>query len=106
MFRNLFQTLSESEMPDHKIPLDKTPLSRMKHPLRDSWTFWYLKPLVGVKWEDSQLTIYDVGTVEDFWAAYNSMHAISEMRPGCDYSFFKVPICTILLRTVNLTNVT
>jgi hypothetical protein len=65
------------------------PESVTKHPLRNSWTLWYFINDKSVPWEHNQLMVMTVSTVEDFWALYHHVLAPSEIRVGCDYSFFK-----------------
>lgn len=61
---------------------------RMKHPLRDEWSFWLL---LGDKqnWEDNLVELSNFNTVEDYWCLYHHMKVPSELRLGQDYMIFK-----------------
>ncbi|CAH1644569.1 unnamed protein product [Spodoptera littoralis] len=61
---------------------------RMKHPLRDEWTFWLL---MGDKknWEDNLEKLTSFNTVEDYWCLYHHMKVPSELKLGQDYMIFK-----------------
>ncbi|XP_011303715.1 eukaryotic translation initiation factor 4E-1A isoform X2 [Fopius arisanus] len=61
----------------------------IKHPLQNTWTFWYYAPDRQKTWEESQRQISSFDTVEDFWALYNHIIFASELKQGCDYSMFK-----------------
>ncbi|XP_015123848.1 eukaryotic translation initiation factor 4E-1A isoform X3 [Diachasma alloeum] len=61
----------------------------IKHPLQNTWTFWYYAPDRQKTWEESQREISSFDTVEDFWALYNHIILASELKQGCDYSMFK-----------------
>lgn len=40
----------------------------LKHPLQNSWAFWYFKHEKGRDWLLSQKIVATFDTVEDFWA--------------------------------------
>ncbi|KAL0266456.1 UNVERIFIED_CONTAM: hypothetical protein PYX00_008986 [Menopon gallinae] len=61
----------------------------IKHPLQNSWTFWYFEADKTKHWEDNQREIFSFDTIEDFWSLYNHIKTASELKPGCDYSLFK-----------------
>ena len=43
----------------------------LKHPLKQSWTFWYFDMNGGAaNWDENLKKVVDVGTIEDFWAVY------------------------------------
>jgi hypothetical protein len=42
-------------------------IATMKHPLENTWTFWYQKNDPSVNWEAQMRPIVDVATIEDFW---------------------------------------
>jgi len=60
-----------------------------KHPLQNTWTFWFYKNDRNKDWEDNQKAVVDFSTVEDFWALYNHIAEVGNLKMGCDYSLFK-----------------
>ena len=66
--------------------------SPIKHPLEHAWTFWYFKPDKHKSWEESQIEIMTVNTIEDFWAVQNWIEKPSGLTSGTDYSLFKTGI--------------
>ena len=61
----------------------------MKHPLENTWTFWYQKNDPNVNWEQQLKQIVDVATIEDFWAVFHHLESASNLQEGQDYSLFK-----------------
>jgi len=59
------------------------------HPLRSSWTLWYLEYDVLKKWAESQNEIVTIHSVEDFWNVHNFFKPPSQLKVGADYSLFK-----------------
>jgi len=65
----------------------------LKHPLKQSWTFWYFDMNGGAaNWDENLKKVVDVGTIEDFWAVYHHMQNVSTLESGCDYALFKTGI--------------
>ncbi|XP_022644746.1 eukaryotic translation initiation factor 4E-like isoform X1 [Varroa jacobsoni] len=62
---------------------------QVKHPLQNSWTFWFYKNDKSKPWDQNLLEITTFSTVEDFWALYNHIELISHIPQGCDYCVFK-----------------
>ncbi|CAK9292316.1 unnamed protein product [Gordionus sp. m RMFG-2023] len=61
-----------------------------KHPLQNSWTFWFYKHEKATHdWEDGVKEITSFDTVEDFWAIYNHIEQPSKLHYKCDYNIFK-----------------
>ncbi|EDX09468.1 eukaryotic translation initiation factor 4E1 [Drosophila simulans] len=77
-----------SEM-DIRKPLTEIVDLRLKHPLENTWTLWYLENDRSKNWEDMQNEITSFDMVEDFWSLYNHIKQPSEIRVGSDYSLFK-----------------
>ena len=63
----------------------------LKHPLEDSWSFWY-STHQSKSWEESLRLISTVGTIEDFWSVYNWICEPSELAAGADYSMFRAGV--------------
>jgi len=61
----------------------------MKHPLQNTWTFWYQKSDPKLCWEAQAQRVVDVGTVEDFWQVYHHLEPACNLREGQDYLLFK-----------------
>ena len=64
------------------------PESIIKHPLENAWTLFF-KNGKSRTWEDNQKPVITVTTVEDWWSLIHHIDAASELKDGCDYSFFK-----------------
>jgi len=64
------------------------PETIIKHPLENAWTLFF-KNGKSRTWEDNQKPVITVTTVEDFWSLIHYIDAASELKDGCDYSFFK-----------------
>ncbi|XP_037720548.1 eukaryotic translation initiation factor 4E1 [Drosophila subpulchrella] len=80
------KTLSEMDL---RKPLKGIVDVRLKHPLENTWTLWYLENDRTKSWEDMQNEITSFDMVEDFWSLYNHIKPPSEIRVGSDYSLFK-----------------
>ncbi|XP_015123846.1 eukaryotic translation initiation factor 4E-1A isoform X1 [Diachasma alloeum] len=91
MLTSRILTLEEVEKKDQEVAnLEEYPPELLiKHPLQNTWTFWYYAPDRQKTWEESQREISSFDTVEDFWALYNHIILASELKQGCDYSMFK-----------------
>jgi len=64
----------------------------VKHPLQDSWTWWFDNPKkksTQSSWFANLKKIYSFGTVEDFWSLWNNIKGAHELAPGSDYHVFK-----------------
>jgi len=60
-----------------------------KHPLQNTWSFWFFKNDKTKAWDKNLLKITSFSTVEDFWALYNHIELVSHIPQGCDYCVFK-----------------
>ncbi|KAF0313846.1 Eukaryotic translation initiation factor 4E [Amphibalanus amphitrite] len=61
----------------------------VKHPLQNPWTLWYYENDKSRTWEQNQVEIITVNSVEDFWSTYNYIETASNLKHGTDYSLFK-----------------
>jgi len=64
----------------------------VKHPLQDSWTWWFDNPKkksTQASWSANLKKIYSFSTVEDFWSLWNNIKGAHELMPGSDYHVFK-----------------
>merc|ERR1719238_857166 len=68
------------------VPRD---IAEMKHPLENAWTFWYYRNDKTCSWEENQINLATVDTIEDFWQVYNYVEPASKLGVGCDYALFK-----------------
>ena len=64
-------------------------IALMKHPLANTWVFWWYKSDKSLSWEQNQIKVADVDTIEDFWQVYNYIEPASKLGKGCDYALFK-----------------
>jgi len=65
---------------------------QVKHPLQDSWTWWFDNPKkksTQASWGANLKKIYSFSTVEDFWSLWNNIKGAHELAPGSDYHVFK-----------------
>lgn len=74
---------SVADVDDEKVD------SYIKHPLHNSWNFWFLSSEKNRSWEDRVTHITGFETVEDFWAVYNHIKTPSDFPMGHDYYLFK-----------------
>lgn len=75
-----------------KLAIDQNPEFSIKHPLQNSWVWWYDNP--GRKtnqqsWVNHLKRIYSFSTVEDFWSLFNNLKPAREITPGSNYHIFK-----------------
>jgi len=71
-------------------PRIKVNLLTLKHPLGRAWTFWYFDPTKKeVDWNKKQIKLSDVDTVEDFWAVFNFIDPVTDLKNKADYSLFR-----------------
>jgi len=66
-----------------------TVVLRSHHPLSSSWTFWFYRASPSLSWEENQIKLASVATVEDFWQVFNVLKPASQLSPGQDYSLFR-----------------
>ena len=76
------------------VPRD---IAEMKHPLENAWSFWYFRNDKNCSWEENQINLATVDTIEDFWQVYNYVEPASKLGVGCDYALFKVRIVSRFL---------
>ena len=62
----------------------------MPHALILDPSLRYFKGDKSLKWEERQVQLADVDTVEDFWQIYNYIEPASKIGIGSDYALFKV----------------
>merc|ERR550534_2244421 len=69
----------------------ETPLLNedLRHPLDNSWDFWYLSADKNKEWDERMTKIMTFSTVEDFWAVYHHVALPSRLHIGADYMVFK-----------------
>merc|ERR1711990_617908 len=51
-----------------------------KHPLQNTWTFWFYKNDRSKDWEENQKAVVDFSTVEDFWALHNHIAEVANLK--------------------------
>eukprot|EP01128_Nolandella_sp_AFSM9_P004515 TRINITY_DN203_c1_g1_i1.p1 TRINITY_DN203_c1_g1~~TRINITY_DN203_c1_g1_i1.p1 ORF type:complete len:301 (+),score=92.02 TRINITY_DN203_c1_g1_i1:131-1033(+) len=64
----------------------------VKHPLQDSWTWWYDNPKKKTNfnsWGDYLNKIYTFSSVEDFWSLWNNVKGANDLNSGSNYHLFK-----------------
>jgi len=64
----------------------------LRHPLDNSWDFWYLSADKTKEWDERMTKIMTFSTVEDFWAVYHHVALPSRLHIGADYMVFKAGI--------------
>ncbi|XP_043212525.1 eukaryotic translation initiation factor 4E-like isoform X2 [Amphibalanus amphitrite] len=78
----------QEEMTEEKLAT-LPPELLVKHPLQNPWTLWYYENDKSRTWEQNQVEIITVNSVEDFWSTYNYIETASNLKHGTDYSLFK-----------------
>jgi len=85
---------------DEGIDISYTPLSasitsipkvimRPQHHLATSWTFWYSVGNKNLSWEQNQVKISTVSTIEQFWFVISQLRPPSNIPTGHTYSVFR-----------------
>jgi len=64
-------------------------IAEMKHPLENTWTYWYYMNDKSIGWEANNVQLKEVDTIEDFWQVYNHIEPASKIGVGCNYGLFK-----------------
>ena len=88
---------------DEGIDISDSPLSptitsipptilRPQHPLKTSWTFWYSVGNKNLSWEQNQVKISTVSTIEQFWLLTSQLKPPSNIPPGHTYSVFRAGV--------------
>jgi len=88
---------------DEGIDISYSPLSptitsipptilRPQHPLKTSWTFWYSVGNKNLSWEQNQVKISTVSTIEQFWLLTSQLKPPSNIPPGHTYSVFRAGV--------------
>jgi len=89
-------SLNTSNITDEGIDISLPPLIanilKPRHPLPDSWTFWYSAGDRRMSWKMNQKRISMVNTIEDFWFTYNQVKLVSSLPVGFTYSVFRTGI--------------
>ena len=62
---------------------------RPQHPLKTSWTFWYSVGNKNLSWEQNQVKISTVSTIEQFWLLTSQLKHPSNIPTGHTYSVFR-----------------
>jgi len=98
---------------DEGIDISYTPLSasitsipkvimRPQHHLDTSWTFWYSVGNKNLSWEQNQVKISTVSTMEQFWFVTSQLRPPSNIPTGHTYSVFR---CGVLPDWEDVANV-
>jgi len=67
-------------------------IMRPQHHLQSSWTFWYSVGDKGLSWEQNQIKICTVSTIEQFWYVTSQLQPPSNIKTGHTYSVFRAGI--------------
>jgi len=71
------------------IPPD---ILRPQHHLKTSWTFWYSVGNKNLSWEQNQVKISTVSTIEQFWLLTSQLKPPSKIPTGHTYSVFRAGV--------------
>ncbi|KAI8318846.1 eukaryotic translation initiation factor 4E, partial [Martensiomyces pterosporus] len=66
-----------------------------EHPLRFSWSFWFMHRAPGQKIDDyeaAMIKIATFGTVEAFWAVYSHLQRPHQVQTITDYHMFRAGV--------------
>ncbi|KAJ6242496.1 eukaryotic translation initiation factor 4e related [Anaeramoeba flamelloides] len=63
-----------------------------KHYLQSKWTMWVDGFTSSKKWGEDLTRIFDFETLEDFWALYNNLCTVLELKSGANFRLFKYGI--------------
>merc|ERR1719186_577803 len=65
---------------------------RPQHHLKTSWTFWYSVGNKNLSWEQNQVKISTVSTIEQFWLLTSQLKPPSNIPTGHTYSVFRAGV--------------
>ncbi|KAK0412805.1 hypothetical protein QR680_006420 [Steinernema hermaphroditum] len=60
-----------------------------RHPLRRTWTLWFLNDKKNLDWLERLHEVCSVDTLEDFWALMANIRPASRLNNTCDYNVFR-----------------
>jgi len=64
-------------------------IMRPQHHLKTSWSFWYSVGNKNLSWEQNQVKISTVSTIEQFWFVTSQLRPPSNIPTGHTYSVFR-----------------
>lgn len=67
-------------------------IRKPQHPLKSSWTFWFSAGNKHLSWEQNQVEISTVSTIEQFWLVINQLRSPSNIPKGYTYSVFRAGV--------------
>jgi len=70
-------------------PLTPSFLLKSRHPLAHPWTFWYSSGNKDLTWEQNQVRLCTVTSVEEFWFILKQVQPPSNIPAGYTYSVFR-----------------
>jgi len=65
---------------------------RPQHQLSTSWTFWYSVGDKNLTWEQNQIKVCTVSTIEQFWYVISQLQPPSNIAMGHTYSVFRAGV--------------
>jgi len=75
---------------------------RPQHPLSTSWTFWYSVGDKNLSWEQNQIKVCTVSTIEQFWYVTSQLQPPSNIAMGHTYSVFRAGVLPDWEDSVNI----
>jgi len=81
--------LSFSVCPSASIPAS---IARPHHALSKAWAFWFSSGNKRASWNQNQIPLASLFTVEEFWSLYNKVQPCSLLSPGQSYSVFRAGV--------------
>merc|ERR1719186_2191313 len=92
--KNLSLTSDEGIDISYSPTFTSIPLAilRPQHPLKTSWTFWYSVGNKNLSWEQNQVKISTVSTIEQFWLLTSQLKPPSNISTGHTYSVFRAGV--------------
>ena len=57
-----------------------------------AWTLWYFRADRSLSWEENQLAVATVTTVEEFWHLHQLLLPASRLAMGCDLAMFRYTV--------------
>jgi len=67
-------------------------LMRPRHALKQAWTLWYYRNDRALSWEENQVEVATVTTIEEFWQLYQLLQPASNLPQGTDYAMFRAGV--------------
>merc|ERR1719369_814642 len=88
-FLSQASTSSSQKSVSSSLTYIPTAIRRAQHPFSTSWTIWYSAGNRKLTWQQNQVKVSTVSTVEQFWLLISQLKPPSDIPAGYTLSVFK-----------------